>query len=59
MMNRGTYRSIGALIGLALGFAIVWGMGMGGLIPLGIAGSAGSVIGGISGEQFYDQRRRS
>lgn len=56
-MNRESYRSFGAVMGLLLSLGLMWGLGFTGLIPAAIFGSIGTVAGGISGEQVFDRGR--
>ncbi|TWT73887.1 hypothetical protein [Allorhodopirellula solitaria] len=55
---RDTYRSVGAIVGLALGLALMWLLGLGGMVPAAIFGAGGAVIGGMSGERLADRGGR-
>ncbi len=52
---RNTFRSLGAIVGLALGLALMWLLGLGGMVPAAIFGAGGAVIGGMSGERIADR----
>ncbi len=52
-------RSIGAILGLVLGIALMVLLGFGGMIPGAIFGAGGSVCGGILGEKAYQWLNRS
>jgi outer membrane lipoprotein SlyB len=54
-MNRETFRSIGAISGLALGIILMFSLGMNGLVAAAIFGAGGTVIGGMIGERIHDQ----
>ena len=56
-MKRETYRTIGAIAGLALGLAVMWLVGLSGIVPAAIFGAGGTVIGGVTGEKIHDRRR--
>ena len=55
---RDTFRSMGAIAGLAIGLGLMWMLGFGGLVPAAIFGAAGAVIGGITGERMADRGDR-
>jgi len=55
-MKTETSRSIGAIIGLTLGVAIMWASGLHGLIPGFIFGAGGAVVGGMTGEKLNPGR---
>lgn len=57
-MSRDTYRSIGAMLGLALGVLLMSTLGFGGLVAGAIFGSSGCVSGAIAGEQLHAKRTR-
>jgi len=46
---------IGAITGLLTGFAMMYLLGMDGLVPAAVFGAGGCVLGGIGGEQVYDR----
>ena len=48
-MKRDWGRSIGAMTGLAMGWAIMWALGLGGLTYAFIFGVSGTLIGGSIG----------
>lgn len=52
-MTLQTYRSIGALIGLAIGIGVMLTLGIRGIIPSAIFGAGGCVAGGVTAEQIY------
>ncbi|TWU10958.1 hypothetical protein [Allorhodopirellula heiligendammensis] len=56
---RDTFRSVGAIIGLVLGLALMWMLGWGGMVPAAIFGAGGAVIGGMSGERIADRGGRT
>ncbi len=56
---RDTFRSLGALSGLACGLGLMWLLGLGGTVPAAIFGAGGAVMGGMSGERIADRRGRS
>ncbi len=51
-MSREAGRSIGALAGLAIGAAMMWALGYGGVIPLFLFGAGGTMVGGMIGERM-------
>jgi hypothetical protein len=55
-MKTETSRSIGAIIGLTLGIAIMWALGLGGMIPGFFFGAGGAVAGGMTGERLNPGR---
>lgn len=55
---RDTYRTVGALSGLAVGLTLMWLFGLGGLVYAGVFGAGGAVIGGMSGERIHDRGER-
>ncbi|WDQ16905.1 hypothetical protein [Rhodopirellula sp. P2] len=55
-MSRDNYRTIGAIVGLALGIGAMFLLGMSGIVPGALFGAGGCVIGGIAGEQIFDRR---
>jgi len=57
-MNRERFRSLGAIIGLAAGFAIMFLLGLTGLLWGAFFGAGGAVLGGMSGERLYDRGQR-
>lgn len=52
---RHSFRSFGAIAGLALGLGMMWLLGLGGMVPAAIFGAGGAVIGGMSGERIADR----
>ncbi|MDM4016310.1 hypothetical protein [Roseiconus lacunae] len=58
-MTRDTYRSIGAITGLAIGIVLMRSLGLGGIIYGAIFGASGATIGGIVGEQLHGARNDS
>ncbi|QEG43233.1 hypothetical protein [Roseimaritima ulvae] len=57
-MSEQNYRTIGSLCGLALGLAMMWALGIGGMIPGALFGAGGAVLGGITGERLAARRPR-
>lgn len=57
-MNRDRYRSLGALLGLALGVMLMLVLTSGGMIPGAVFGAGGAVLGGIGGEQLHAWRQQ-
>ena len=55
-MNEDTYRTIGAIIGLAAGIGMMITLGMSGMVPGALFGAGGAVAGGICGEKLYASR---
>ncbi|KLU06593.1 putative signal peptide and transmembrane protein [Rhodopirellula islandica] len=55
-MSRDNYRTVGAIVGLALGIGAMFLFGMSGIVPGAMFGAGGCVIGGIAGEQIFDRR---
>ena len=55
-MRRESYRSIGAIIGLAVGFALMKLVGQSGVMPGAIFGAGGALAGGIAGERVHAMR---
>ncbi|TWT94577.1 hypothetical protein [Stieleria varia] len=55
-MTKQHYRSIGAIIGLAIGATLMYLVGQGGVMPLAICGATGAVAGGMTGERIYNAR---
>lgn len=55
-MKRDSFRSVGACFGLALGVALMYAVGLSGVLQMGICGAVGAVAGGITGEKIYDSR---
>lgn len=51
-MKKETRRSIGAIIGMVLGWSLMWATGMSGLVPAFIFGAGGAVAGGMTGEKL-------
>ena len=56
-MSREAGRSIGALAGLAMGVAMMWAFGYGGVIPLFLFGAGGAIVGGIAGERMVGGKK--
>lgn len=52
-MSRENYRSIGAILGLATGLAMMTLVGQSGVVPGAIFGAGGALAGGILGEQVH------
>lgn len=56
---RETARSLGAVIGLSLGFLIMWAVGLSGLVAAFCFGAGGAVLGGMTGERLADSAPRT
>ena len=56
MITRETFRSIGAITGLVVGFTVMKLIGQGGVLAGLVFGAGGALIGGIVGEQIYGPR---
>jgi len=56
---RETARSLGAVIGLSLGFLIMWAVGLSGLVAAFCFGVGGAVLGGMTGERLADSAPRT
>jgi len=54
-MTRDSFRTIGALLGLALGVGLMILLGQSGMLAGALFGAGGCVLGGISGEKLYDK----
>lgn len=57
-MSRESYRSIGAIFGLAIGFALMKLAGQSEIVPGAIFGAGGALAGGIIGERVHTLRNR-
>ncbi|MCS7470460.1 hypothetical protein NZK35_27735 [Stieleria sp. ICT_E10.1] len=55
-MSRESYRSVGAIVGLGLGIALMVMAGQGGVLPGAIFGAGGALAGGILGEKIHAMR---
>lgn len=55
-MSREIYRSIGAIIGLVIGFTMMKLAGQGGVLPGAIFGAGGALAGGMIGERVHALR---
>ncbi len=55
-MSRDNYRTIGALIGLAVGVGLMYLLGQSGLVAGAVFGAGGCVLGGITGEKIHDRK---
>nr|WP_201724009.1 hypothetical protein [Rhodopirellula sp. SM50] len=56
-MSRDSYRSVGAIVGLGLGIALMVMAGQGGVLPGAIFGAGGALAGGILGEKVHALRQ--
>lgn len=56
-MKRETCRSIGALVGLAIGWGLMLLFPWRGLVPAFIFGIVGTLTGSMSAERWFDRRR--
>jgi hypothetical protein len=52
-MTRDHFRTIGALVGLAAGIALMILLSFRGIIPAAIFGATGCVLGGMTAEAFH------
>ena len=52
-MTRDHFRTIGALVGLAAGIALMILLGFRGMVSNAIFGASGCVLGGITAEAFH------
>ena len=52
-MTKESYRSIGALIGLASGFGLMFALGFSELVPAAFFGAGGCVAGGMTAERVH------
>jgi outer membrane lipoprotein SlyB len=57
-MTKDNFRTIGAVIGLVLGLAMMIGLGFSSMVAGFLFGAGGAVAGGISGEKLHARRRR-
>ncbi len=57
-MSREGYRSVGAILGLGLGIALMTLLGQSGVLPGAIFGAGGALAGGILGEKTHGLRNR-
>ncbi len=57
-MSEQTYRTIGALLGLALGIALMLVLGLRGIAFSALFGAGGCVAGAITAERIYASNRR-
>ncbi len=57
VMNKDRCRSIGAIAGLAIGFGLMYLLGLSGIVPGALFGAGGAVTGGIVGEQIHARTR--
>ena len=56
-MTQDGCRSVGAIAGLAVGLALMFAFGLGGMIPGFLFGAGGAVAGGMLGEKVYARRQ--
>jgi hypothetical protein len=52
-MTEDRYRSLGAILGLAIGVGLMVGLGYGGVVPGALFGAGGCVTGAIASEKLY------
>ncbi len=57
-MSKENCRSIGAIIGLAVGIGAMNLLGFGGMVNAALYGAGGAVAGGIAGERFHAMKHR-
>jgi hypothetical protein len=57
-MTEDRYRSIGSVIGLALGIGLMVALGFGGIIPGALFGACGCVAGAITAERLCAWNKR-
>ena len=58
IMNQERYRSLGSIIGLALGVGLMLALGFSGIIPGAVFGAGGCVAGAIAGEKFCEWNKK-
>jgi hypothetical protein len=58
-MSEDRYRSIGAMIGLAIGIGLMMALGYGGVIPGAAFGAGGCVAGAIAAEKAYAWNKKT
>jgi uncharacterized protein YcfJ len=58
MRSKDKYRSAGAIIGLVIGFLLVYALGRPHIAIQAILGAGGAVLGGMSGESLFAKRNR-
>ncbi len=51
-MTRDAKRSTGAILGLAIGWTLMWSFGLGGLVYAFCFGAGAAVVGGMIGERW-------
>jgi hypothetical protein len=56
-MSREGYRSVGAIIGLMIGFSLMKLTGQSGVLPGALFGAGGALAGGILGERVHAMRK--
>ncbi len=52
-MTEQSYRTIGSLLGLAIGIALMYLFDLRGIVPSALFGAGGCVTGAITAEKFY------
>lgn len=57
-MTEQTYRTIGSLLGLAMGIALMFLLGLRGIVPSALLGAGGCVAGAITAERLYASNHR-
>jgi hypothetical protein len=57
-MSEQTYRTIGSLLGLAIGIALMYLLGLRGIVPSALFGAGGCVAGAIIAEKLYASSKK-
>lgn len=57
-MSEQTYRTIGSLLGLAIGIVLMFALGFRGIVPSALFGAGGCVAGAIAAEKLYASSRK-
>ena len=55
-MTEQTYRTIGSLLGLVSGIALMYVFGWRGIVPSALMGAGGCVAGAVTAEKLYAAR---
>ncbi len=58
-MKRESWRSLGAIAGLSIGWIVMWQAGWRGLTPAFIFGIIGTLTGSLTAERLYDRRHQA
>lgn len=57
-MGEQTYRTIGSLLGLAIGIALMYFLGLRGIVLSALFGAGGCVAGAITAEKIYASSKK-